>query len=383
LCTLSQGSVPVISIISCFSSDFSFEIHVSVSNLIPEDRYELWIFYQDGRIFQWHRGLTSNKHGKLVDQQGNEDIVLGHGSSSPIERGTYILGINRNEFKYNQKPNFSDWIGSNNNKSHIRFQVPCQNKLVIHLNEIVAVPWGSIHVVTGFVSTEGHNPAGTIVYSGKKITLRGTGVTSLDTTLNDAGKFSCVLKIQDDVTKHNQLQAFFEGDEHYTRSSSNTVSYETLRHDTILTIDLDPLRLNVPIAENELKQEVSLKPNEYFRIRGLLLDSSLNIPLSSKRIYFVKDFGAMVYATTERDGTYHIENLKTPELFGQHKITAIYEGDDKYMHSKSSEIIVSIQESVKNQDIKIADSLVKIPLSLQQLPGREISILQAFRLFHA
>ena len=357
---MSRTSFPSISITSCFTSDFSFEIHVSVSKLIPEDRYELWIFSPDGRVFQWHRGLISNERGKLVDSQGNEDILLGHGSSSSIEKGTYVLGVNSNEFNYSQKPTFTDWMASPNEKSYIHFQIPYQNRLIIHLNQIGAVPWGSRRMVTGSLSTEGHNPTGTIIYSGKKITLKGTAQTFIDTIVDDFGKFSCVLKVPDNVSQRNDLQAFFEGDEHYTRSSSNIISYETVKHDTKLTLNVDPLRLIVPFRENETEQEVGLKPNDYFRVKGLLLDSSLNIPLTLKRIYFEKQFGPMFYGTTGTDGTYHIENLKAPELPGQYKITALFEGDDKYGDSKSSQIIVSIQDLDQNQ---ITDNLLKIPLN--------------------
>jgi hypothetical protein len=74
----------------------------------------------------------------LADSQGNEDILLGSSSSSPIEKGAYVLGVNSNEFKYSQKPIFTDWTGSPNEKSYTPFQIPYQNKLIIHLNEIRA-----------------------------------------------------------------------------------------------------------------------------------------------------------------------------------------------------------------------------------------------------
>lgn len=77
-----------ISIISCFSSDFSFEIHVSVVELIPLETYELWIFYPDGEAIGGHR-VRSSEHGHLLNTQGRQDVMLGTHSSSPIPKGLY------------------------------------------------------------------------------------------------------------------------------------------------------------------------------------------------------------------------------------------------------------------------------------------------------
>ena len=40
---------PKISITTCFSSDNSFYVHVTVSKLTPNETYELWSFFPDGQ----------------------------------------------------------------------------------------------------------------------------------------------------------------------------------------------------------------------------------------------------------------------------------------------------------------------------------------------
>lgn len=75
---------PNISIIACFSSDFSFELHVTVTGLTPNGAYQLWTFYPNGEAIGGH-GLTSNEDGALITQ-GGKVIVLGTHSSTQIQK---------------------------------------------------------------------------------------------------------------------------------------------------------------------------------------------------------------------------------------------------------------------------------------------------------
>ncbi len=374
---------PKIVRISCFSSEFSFEIHVTVSDLVPEEIFELWAFFPDGEAIGGYR-VRSDKRGKLLNVQGDEDIAFAFTSSSPIKKGSYLLGVIRNEFRFANKPYFANWTASPNDKSHITFQIPYQNQLTIRLNEIGKVPWGSYVMLEGYVAREGHVSTATHVYSGKKISFNGTGSIPLDTIVNELGRFSCVFKVNDNIVKGYKLQAIFKGDEHYKQSSSNIVLYDTLVHDTRLTLQIDPLKLNIPYTQTQAAQKITLKPSEYFRITGLLLDSSLNTSIPSMRIYIEKEFGPNIFDITKEDGTYHIEEIKTPEKVSQYKIRAYFEGDGQYNASKSSEIILLIQDSVSNKDYDMGESLRKMPLTLEQLQeSKEVSILHGFKLFHA
>jgi hypothetical protein len=62
--------------------------------------------------------------------------------------------------------------------------------------------------------------------------------------VDELGKFSCKFKVQENVSKKYKLRAIFEGDEHYARSVSNSIMYETVSHDTKLMLEIDTLRLS-------------------------------------------------------------------------------------------------------------------------------------------
>ncbi len=76
------GFRPKILLTSCFSSDFSFEIHVSIRQLYPNERYEIWTFFPDGEAIGAH-GLRADDYGNLVTPQGDKDIVSGSYSVLP------------------------------------------------------------------------------------------------------------------------------------------------------------------------------------------------------------------------------------------------------------------------------------------------------------
>jgi hypothetical protein len=116
------------------------------------------------------------------------------------------------------------------------------------------------------------------VYQGKNINFIGTGSIPPAATVDELGDFTSVFKVEDKIMKDLNVQAIFEGDEHYTKSESNIIVYETVPHDTRLTLEIDPLRLTLPGTQNSMPQ-INLKPNEHYRISGLLLDSSLNTPI--------------------------------------------------------------------------------------------------------
>jgi hypothetical protein len=265
-------------------SDFSFEIHVSVVGLVPYETYELWAFFPDGEAIGGQR-VRSNERGYLLNMQGEQDVLFRTHSSLPIPKGLYTLGIIRGEFTFNRKPYFTDWKESSNDKAYINFRIPYQNQLILEIGGIDKVPWGSHTVINGHASTKGHEPDASIVYQGKKINFIGSGPIPPAAIVDEIGNFTSVFKVEDEIMRDLNVQAIFDGDEHYSQSESNKVVYETVPHDTKLTIEIDPLRLTLP-GTRRSKPQISLKPNEQYRISGLLLDSSFNVPIPSKRIFF-------------------------------------------------------------------------------------------------
>jgi hypothetical protein len=212
------------------------------------------------------------------------------------------------------------------------------------VNKAMAAPI-EVSAIEGYVATEGHSANATNVYARKIISFEGTGAVPSDTVVNELGKFSCILKVDDIVVKGYKLQGSFRGDEHYKQSSSNIVSYGTRIHDTELALRIYPLKLNLPYTQPKAEQKITLKPGEYFRIAGLLLDSSLNIPIPSMRIYIEKEFGQNIFDITKGDGTYKSEGIKS---------------------SKSSEITLLIRDQISNADYDLGKSLRPIPLSFVQ-----------------
>ena len=228
---------PNISTISCFSSDFSFETHVSVVGIIPHETYELWTFFPDGEAIGGQR-VSSNERGYLLNMQGEQDVLFGFHSSSPIPKGLYTLGIIRGEFTFNRKPYFTDWKGSSNDKAYTNFHIPYQNQLILEIECIDKVPWGSHTVINGHLSTKGRQPNAPDVYQRKKINFIGSRLTPPTAVVNERGSFTSVFKVQDEIMKDLNVQAIFDGDEHYGQSESNKVVYETVPHDTKLTIEV-------------------------------------------------------------------------------------------------------------------------------------------------
>jgi hypothetical protein len=96
---------PDILVKSCFSSNYSFEVHVSITRLLPEKTYVLWIFHPDGDYQA--TSFRSDENGNSVNSQGGQDITGGH-TSDPIRKGSYILGITKGFIDLIKKPYFDN-----------------------------------------------------------------------------------------------------------------------------------------------------------------------------------------------------------------------------------------------------------------------------------
>jgi len=112
---------PEISITSCFSSDNSFYVYVTVSKLIPNETYELWYFFPDGQAIGGQQ-VNSDEHGHMITSEGAKEVLIGSYSSSPIQKGLYNLGIAQGRFTY-KKAQFNDWEEQFNLKHHISFTI--------------------------------------------------------------------------------------------------------------------------------------------------------------------------------------------------------------------------------------------------------------------
>jgi hypothetical protein len=313
---------PRVLVESCFSSDYSFETHVIVTHLIPEKPYVFWVFHPEGDYSA--TSFISDKNGDSVNPQGGQDIIGGYASSSPIRKGSYILGITKGLIDLVKKPYFDTWLKLADEKYYTSSVIPCQNKLTIDLAGIGKVPWGNHVAVNGHLKTKGHEPDASRVYQGKNINFIGTGPMPHVTTVDETGSFSSVLKVEDRIVGNRNVQATFEGDEHFAKSESNVVVYETIPHDTSLTIEIDPLKLALPGAKSQPR--TNLKPDEEFRISGLLLDSSRNTPIPSKRVFFGNNLDLKISVVTDANGLYYVDRIKTPERPGRYTLKRILRG---------------------------------------------------------
>ena len=341
-----------ISIISCFTSDFSFEIHLSVKDLNLNEIYELRTFSPDGEMMG-SISLKSDKTGSLVRSDGKSPS-FGHRSSSHIKKGDYLLGINKGILKFDKKINFSDWKKLADEKYYIKFHVPYQNELTIKLEHFGNVPWGRSVNVRGKIYTKKVYPNSTYVYNGKKIEFSGTGLLPSPAFVNDRGIFSSSLQGEKETNKEYEIQAFFRGDEHLNQSRSQIISYIIVSHRTKLFLNIETLKLRL---SKDQVEKIDIVQNENFRVTGKLNDIETNLPLNDKRVKFETNIiDGLLDMRTDDHGIFTLNQVKC-KIQGNYYIKAIFKGDDLYDKSESKTIFFKVVESKKTPNNKIIGDL--------------------------
>ena len=87
----------------------------------------------------------------------------------------------------------------------------------------------------------GYSPSSPSIYKGTKLNVVGSLSRPQQPTVDDAGRLFVELDEPVDIGKNFWIQALFEGDDHYTKSESNIVFFETIAHSTDTTLKIDPL----------------------------------------------------------------------------------------------------------------------------------------------
>jgi hypothetical protein len=111
----------------------------------------------------------------------------------------------------------------------------------------------------------------------------------------------------------------------------------------------------------------------------LLLDSSLNTPIPLKRVFFENNF-VKIFDVTDANGLYYVDKMKATESSGSYKLRTHFEGDHMYYESKSSEVILAIEESSHDKDYENK----RMPIVAQSpydIAG--MSVIKGFKVFHA
>jgi hypothetical protein len=108
------------------------------------------------------------------------------------------------------------------------------------LGPISNVPWSKTVTVTGKLTD---NVGGNVGIGGKTISFDGTGAANLQSAVTASdGTFSSTGAAPQTVATGWTVQAHFAGDASYDKSMASG-TYDTLKHDTSLSISISPSRL--------------------------------------------------------------------------------------------------------------------------------------------
>lgn len=341
-------------IISKFVSPFTFKVVFSITELPSNNSFQLWTFYPDGEAIQGI-DFSSDDNGNAINSQGINEIVSGHSSSNILPNGQYIFGINNGIFQFRLKPYFNDWEKSSNSKYQTRIDLSYEKETILTLNEIGNIPWGTDATVNGHLWFKNVDiereplvwPNGAGWFIGQKIYFTGSNTYPEPITTDGLSKFLSQFQIDENPELRCTLQAHYDGDSKYfDKCDSNIIYYDIIRHRTTLVMKLDNLKLKLfdnYADENNIK--MTLETNQYFRLKGNLIDTHSNTKCENKTITFETSLSGSIPSTaTEKNGSFQIDNLKAPSITGIYYIKSLFDGDNLYEKSESNIIEFNVIE---------------------------------------
>jgi hypothetical protein len=172
--------------------------------------------------------------------------------------------------------------------------------------------------------------------SGQNITLTGTGINQQQTvsanTRSD-GTFTPTFAAPNTVASGWTVQAHYAGggdgsSTNLQSSDSEERTFDTLKHETTLTLILDPAQV---VAKNGSSSS--------YAVRGMLNDSVVtNEFIPSMTITFTADQPISIKSTTtDSSGNYQVAGLKAPTNSGSYNIEAKFAGNSLYNSATSGE----------------------------------------------
>jgi hypothetical protein len=203
-----------------------------------------------------------------------------------------------------QSPGSNDGGSSNS-------QPQSSGKTTLSIDPIEKVPWGEEIFVRGFLLDKNGNGI-----EGMTITFTGTGSGNLDPVITDAyGEFTAYANAEDSVGSWN-IQAHFAGGSGYYSSDSKIVTYYTIKHRTVLSLELLP---------------ESVESGETFAIGGSLLDADTGQLIADKTVIFTARLPVVINAkTTDEDGLFEASGLQAPDDAGIYQIKGEFFSDSLY-----------------------------------------------------
>jgi hypothetical protein len=231
------------------------------------------------------------------------------------------VGQDSFQFKVN------DGIVDSSNVGVVSISVLEPKSTTFTLNPISNVPWSKTVTVTGKLTD---NVGGNVGIGGKTISFDGTGAANLQSTVTGSdGSFSTTGAAPQTVATGWTVQAHFAGDASYDPSMA-TATYNTLKHDTSLSISLNPSRL---------------KGGATYSVTGKLTDIT-NVPssaLSGKIISFTTTPPIVISnKITDTIGQYSATGLKAPNTKASYNIQSHFAGDSLYGPKDSPTAILQV-----------------------------------------
>ena len=231
------------------------------------------------------------------------------------------VGQDSFQFKVN------DGIVDSSNVGVVSISILEPRSTTLTLGPVSNVPWSKTVTVNGKLTDNGGENVG---IGGKTISFDGTGAANLQPTVTSSdGSFSSTGAAPQTVATGWTVQAHFAGDASYGPSSV-TATYNTLKHDTSLSISLSPSRL---------------KGGATYSVTGKLIDIT-DVPttaLSGKIISFTATSPIIISnKVTDAIGQYSATGLKAPNNKGSYNIQSHFAGDSVYGPKDSTTAILQV-----------------------------------------
>ena len=231
------------------------------------------------------------------------------------------VGQDSFQFKVN------DGIVDSSNVGVVSISILEPRSTTLTLGPVSNVPWSKTVSVTGKLTD---NVGGNVGIGGKTISFDGTGAANLQSTVTASdGSFSSTGAAPQTVSTGWTVQAHFAGDASYDPSMA-TATYNTLKHDTSLSISLSPSKL---------------KGGATYSVTGILTDIT-NVPssaLSGKIISFTATPPIIISdKITDAIGQYSATGLKAPNTKASYNIQSHFAGDSLYGLKDSPTAILQV-----------------------------------------
>jgi len=231
------------------------------------------------------------------------------------------VGQDSFQFKVN------DGIVDSSNVGVVSISILEPRSTTLTLGPVSNVPWSKTVTVTGKLTD---NVGGNVGIGGKTISFDGTGAANLQSTVTASdGSFSSAGAAPQTVSTGWTVQIHFAGDASYDPSMA-TATYNTVKHDTSLSISLSPSRL---------------KGGATYSVTGKLTDIT-NVPssvLSGKIISFTATPPIIISdKITDAIGQYSATGLKAPNTKASYNIQSHFAGDSLYGLKDSPTAILQV-----------------------------------------